>query len=363
VYEVDREKRTNHTIIPGIPRLIMADIKEILQRAIEKEAAAFQEYLEAAHNTSDPEVKSLLEQLAQDELRHRQVLETQLALFIEAEGVSRPQRPSEEEASHDRDTESCERELEGVHRATEVLAEAKREIEETQETKEELYAMATHDLRSPLISIVAFAQKLLTSLHQKVSDTERQKLQWIWSEARRLEGFVSNFLDLARLTSGEVELDHQPIDPRLVVAEEIEALLPQAKEKGLHVKVAMGGVPWVEADAWAVRRLFMNLLSNAVLHGRDGGTIEVGGEGEDHMVRFWVKDDGPGIPEKDLPHIFEKYHTDAAGKRGSGLGLAIARQVVAAHGGRIWVESAEGAGAAFYFTLPKAKGGQKNSSP
>ena len=334
----------------------MADIKEILKKAIEKEAAAFQEYLEAARKTSDPEAKALLEELAWDEARHRQSLETQLALLMEAEGASRPQRPPGKEASHDRDAETCERELEDVHRAAEVLAEAKREIEETQKAKEELYAMATHDLRSPLISIVAFAQKLLTSLHHKVSDKERQKLQWIWSEARRLEGFVNNFLDLARLTSGAVELDCQPIDPRLVVDEEIEALLPQAKEKGLHVEVAMSGVPRVEADAWAVRRLFMNLLSNAVLHGRDGGTIEVGGEGEDHMVRFWVRDDGPGIPEKDLPHIFEKFHTVAPGRKGSGLGLAIARQVVVAHGGRIWAESQEGAGATFYFTLPKAQG-------
>ena len=82
------------------------------------------------------------------------------------------------------------------------------------------------------------------------------------------------------------------------------------------------------------------------------------------MIRFWVKDDGPGIREKDLPHIFEEFHTSAAGRKGSGLGLAIAHQVVQTHGGRIWVESREGEGATFYFTLPKMqekKGG--NSSP
>ncbi|MBN1255319.1 MAG: hypothetical protein JXA50_08610 [Deltaproteobacteria bacterium] len=335
----------------------MADIREILRKALEKEAASSQEYLEAAKNTSDPEAKSLLEQLAQDELRHRQVLKTQLEL-LEAARTSHPKRPAGKEVSRDLDGESCEAELEGAKRATSVLAEAKREIEETQKAKEELYAMATHDLRSPLISIVAFAQKLLTSLHGKVSEAEHQKIQWIWSEARKLEGFVSNFLDLARLSAGAVELNRQPIEPRLIVDEEIEALSPQINDKGLHVEVTMSGVPWVEADAWAARRLFMNLMSNAVLHGRSGGTIEVGGEGEIGMVRFWVKDDGPGIPEKDLPHIFETFHTDAS-KRGSGLGLAIALQVVQAHGGRIWVESQEGAGATFYFTLPKAHGEKK----
>jgi len=333
----------------------MDDVREILRKALEKEAASYQEYLEAAQNTSDPDAKSLLEQLAKDELRHQQVLKTQLEL-LEAAKAPHPLRPAREDALGGRDVESCEVELEGVHRTTEVLAQAKRELEKTQQAKEELYAMVTHDLRSPLVSMGAFAKKLLTSLQGKVSEAEHQKIQWIWSEARRLEGFVSNFLDLARLSTGTVELVLQPIDPRPVVDEEIEALSPQINDKGLHVKVTMGGVPWVEADTWAVRRLFMNLLSNAVLHGRSGGTIEVGGEGEDDMVRFWVKDDGPGIAEKDLLHIFEKFHTDAAGKRGSGLGLVIVHQVVTAHGGRIWVDSAEGAGATFYFTLPKAKG-------
>jgi signal transduction histidine kinase len=342
----------------------VADIREILRKALEKEAASYQEYLEAAKNTSDSAAKSLLEQLAQDELRHQQVLKTQLALLLEAKEESPPREaPEKAGAESDLTGEACEVELEGTKRATSVLAEAKRETEKVQQAKDELYAMVTHDLRSPLISMGAFAKKLLTSLHGKVSDTEHQKIQWIWSEARKLEGFVSNFLDLARLSAGTVELNRQPIDPRLIVDEEIKALSPQINDKGLHVEVTMTGVPWVEADAWAVRRLFMNLLSNAVLHGRSGGTIEVGSEGENGMVRFWVKDDGPGIPKKDLPHIFETFHTDASKRgSGSGLGLAIALQVVQAHGGRIWVESQEGAGATFYFTLPKAKGRQKNST-
>jgi signal transduction histidine kinase len=337
----------------------MDNVKEILQKAIENEITSYQEYLEAAQETTDLEAKSLLKQLAQDEVRHRQVLETQLALLLEAKGA-----PKKEGVSGDLEGESCEVELEGAKRAASMLAEAKREIEKAQQAKDELYAMVTHDLRSPLISMVAFSQKLLNSLQNKVSEKEYQKLQWIWNEARRLEGFVTDFLDLSRLTSEKVVFDFQPLDPRQMVDEALEPLRPQIQDKMLHVEVTMGGLPWVEADAWAVRRLFMNLLTNAVLHGRSGGTIEVGGEEEDGMIRFWVKDNGPGIREQDLPHIFEEFHTTAAGRKGSGLGLAIAHQVVQTHGGRIWVESREGKGATFYFTLPKVqekKGG--NSSP
>jgi len=343
----------------------MVDVREILQKAIENEVTSYREYLEAAQQTTDPEAKSLLKQLAQDEERHRQVLETQLALLLEAKEGSPPREAPEKAGSlNDLAGQSCEVELEGAKRATSVLAEAKREIEKAQQAKDELYAMVTHDLRSPLISMVAFAKKLLTALRNKASEKEYQKLQWIWSEARRMEGFVTNFLDLARLTSDKVVLDFQPLDPSAMVDEALEPLHPQIQEKGLHIEVTMDGLPWVEADAWAVRRLFLNLLGNAVLHGRRGGTIEIGGAAEDDLIRFWVKDDGPGIPEPDLPHLFEHFHTTAAGQKGSGLGLAIAHQVVTAHGGRIWVESTEGKGATFYFTLPKAQEKKEgNTSP
>jgi two-component system sensor histidine kinase ResE len=335
----------------------MADIREILKKAIEKEVEAAQEYLEAARKTTNPEAKSLLKQLAQDEARHRRVLEAQLALLMEAEEGAPPTRAHQGEGgAGDLNLETCQLELEAFSRASSVLAKAKQEIEKTQQAKEELYAMVTHDLRSPLISMGAFAKKLLASLQNKVSDAEHQKLRWIWSEARRLEGFVSNFLDLSRLTSGKAALNQEPIDPRMVIEEEIEALLPQAKEKGLRMESRIGTVSWVEADAWAVRRLFMNLLDNAVRHTSTGGNIEVGAEEENGMVRFWVADNGPGIPKKDLPHIFEQFHTGLAGRKGSGLGLAIAHQVVQSHGGRIWAESQEGKGATFYFTLPKAQG-------
>jgi signal transduction histidine kinase len=336
----------------------MGNVREILQKAIENEVTSYREYLEAAQQTTDPEAKSLLKQLAQDEERHRQILETQLSLLLEAKGI-----PKKEGVSGDLEGESCEVELEGAKRAANVLAEAKREIEKAQQAKDELYAMVTHDLRSPLISMVAFSKKLLTSLHDKISEKEYQKLQWIWSEAQSMEGFVTNFLDLARLTSDKVVLDLQPLDPRLMVDEALNPLRPQIQEKGLHVEIAMDGLPLVEADAWAVRRLFMNLLGNAVLHGKPGGTIEIGGAAEDNLIRFWVKDDGPGIAEQDLPHIFERFHTSAAGRKGSGLGLAIAHQVVTAHGGRIWVESTEGKGATFYFTLPKAQKKEGDSVP
>jgi signal transduction histidine kinase len=315
----------------------MDDVREILLKAIEKETLTRQEYLEAAQKTMDPESKSLLRQLAQDEARHSQRLEAQLALLMEAERIPLPK--GKKGPTLDLDSETC-----------------KQESEQVQKTGEDLYAMVIHDLRSPLISMVSLAKGLLDSLQNKITDKNLQKLQWIWKEARRLEEFVTRILDLARLTSVEDTLKREPMDPHAVIDEALDILLPQAKAKGVDVEVQMHEVPRVEGDAWGIKRVFMNLLDNAVLHGKAGGKIEIGAKEESRAIRFWVKDDGPGIPEKDLLRIFERFYTCAAGERGSGLGLAIARQVVEAHGGRIWAESKEGEGATFYFTLSKAPG-------
>ena len=339
------------------------DIITILKAAVEKEIEAYQAYQEAAQRAADPTAKVLLEQLASDEVGHRVVLEAQLALMAEAEGVSLPVgRPFREthgegEALYDTTLESCKLELEGVKRAVTVLAEAKRAIEQLQRSKDGFYSMVTHDLRSPLISLVAFSKKLLASLQGKIPEKDRQRLQWIWTEAKGLEDMVNNFLDLARLTSDRYILNRQTLDPQTVVEGVIETLSPQANEKRQSIEVKMHGVPRLEADEWAIKRLMMNLVGNAVRHGRTGGIIEVGAEGEDRMIRLWVRDDGPGISEKDLPYIFDKFYTSATGQRGSGLGLAVAREVVEAHGGRIWVESKEGEGCTFYFTLPKVQSG------
>ncbi len=345
------------------------DIVKILKAAIEKEIEAYQAYREAAQRANDPEARSLLEQLALDEVGHREVLEAQLALMAEAEGIPLPagkplKKPhGREEAAFDMVLETCKLELEGVKRAAKVLAETKQEIENLQRSKDDFYSMVTHDLRSPLISLVTFSKKLLTSLQGKIPEKDYQKLQWIWSEAKGLEELVNNFLDLARLTSDRYVLSRQTLDPHAVARGVIETLDPQAKERGQRFEVKMHGVPWLEADEWAIKRLMMNLLGNAVRHGRTGGIIEVGGEGEDEMVRLWVRDDGPGISEKDLPHIFDKFYTNTRGHRGSGLGLAIAREIVETHGGRIWVETKEGEGCTFYFTLPRVKGEREVNPP
>lgn len=331
----------------------METILDILKSAIEKETESYRRYREVAKEATKPEIKTLLHQLAQDERRHVEVLRAQFDLLAESEGISPGEPPLRDETGEE-DWIACETELEGVKRAVRLLAEAQRDLEAVQKSKEEFYLMVTHDLRSPLTSLVAFTQKLLTSIKADISGKDHERLEWILNGLKRLEKYVDNFLTLAQLRAEERSFTPELLEPQALVKEVIESVLPQANERKQRFEVHLSGMPQVEGDEWAIRRLFMNLLSNAIRHGGTGGVIEVGGTGEDSMVRFWVRDDGPGIPAKDLPHIFEKYYTEA-GEAGSGLGLVIARDVVEGHGGRIWVESKEGKGTTFYFTLPRAK--------
>jgi signal transduction histidine kinase len=327
-------------------------ITDILRTAIAKEQESYAEYLQAADEAPDTETKQVLLQLAEDELRHVEVLQAELAQMA-GQGDLPATGPVRSRERTDVPEESCEVELEGVKRAVTVLAEAKRELESLRQSKEDFYAMVTHDMRAPLVSLVAFSERLLSSLRGKISAKEYERLQWIWNEGKWLEEFVNNVLAVTRLSSASQTMEPEPLDVLSVVSEVMESLYPQVNERGQSFDVRLVGLPLIYADAWAVKRLFMNLLNNAVRHGRSGGIIEIGGEDAGDMVRFWVKDDGPGVSEKDLPHIFEKFYTDTKGRRGSGLGLAIARDVVEAHGGLIWAESKEGRGATFFVTLPK----------
>jgi len=326
--------------------------RRILRKALEREARAYRSYLETAQNASDVHVKYLFQQLANDQLGHIEIIQAQLAVLDNPDAGAPPLLSSETPAGGN--ALACEREFEGVKRAVRVLAEARQEIETLQESREELYSMVTHDLRSPLVSLVSLSKRLMMSCRNRVTEREYEKLRWIWNESRRLEEFVNNMLALTQFRSDTFSLKTKALDPHALAQEVIESVEPQVRDQEQYVDLELWGMPPVQVDEWAFKRLMMNLVSNAVRYGRPGGRIRIGGRQQGEEILFWVKDQGSGISSKDLPHVFDKFYTDATARRGSGLGLAIARQAVEAHGGQIWVESEEGKGATFYFTLPRA---------
>jgi len=210
-----------------------------------------------------------------------------------------------------------------------------------------------HELRTPLTSIIGYAKLMLE--HKLEPATERRFLETIHREATRLSGLINDFLDLVRLESGRVKITKKPVQIRQLLEECIAIMRPQAEPRKIKIKLSTPPGPfYIPADEDRLRRVILNLLSNAIKFNRDEGLVEVKAELVGKELRISVSDTGIGILPEELPHIFEKFYRGRAEEEvsGSGLGLSIAKQIVEAHGGKIWVESTPGQGSTFTFTLP-----------
>jgi signal transduction histidine kinase len=163
-------------------------------------------------------------------------------------------------------------------------------------------------------------------------------------------------LDLSRLEGGQMPLNRGKVSPQVLLSEALEVVMPHAEQRQQTVQVELSpDLPPVNADREMIRRVLINLLENAVKYSPPGAHIRAGARREGQMVRFWVADNGPGIPKEEQERIFHKYDRGSAKRgKGLGLGLAFARLAVQAHGGTIGVESEPGQGALFCFTLPVA---------
>ena len=227
------------------------------------------------------------------------------------------------------------------------------------EEKQRLVADASHDLRSPLAVMRA---ELDVSLRGELTPAARGVLVSVHEEVDRMSRTVDNLLTLAQADEGHLKLLTTPLLLRDRVRATIRALAPAATAKGLALEereaLEAGRPDLVDADAQRVDQLLVNLIENAIKYTPSGGAVTVLTWRRDAEVGVTVSDTGPGIPPEDLDHVFDRFfRVDEARRRtsgGSGLGLAICREIVEAHGGRIWVESEAGRGSAFSLALPAA---------
>ncbi|MGD1991891.1 MAG: ATP-binding protein [Anaerolineae bacterium] len=220
----------------------------------------------------------------------------------------------------------------------------------------DLVAEIVHELRTPLASIVGYAEMIE---REDVSEEARRSFaRTIQREAERLNQLTCDFLELARLESGRAFVAREQIFLEDVIEEAVNLLRPQAEKKeiALHTELSEG-LPLVIGDSQRIHQALLNLVGNAVKYCRSGDRVTVTAESDEDEVTLGVVDTGPGIPRRIQDRLFEKFYraaTTESAAEGTGLGLAITREVVESHGGRIWVESEEGEGAAFYLTLPRA---------
>ncbi len=173
-------------------------------------------------------------------------------------------------------------------------------------------------------------------------------------EVERMSRLVEDLLTLARVDAGRLDLLRQPVALSELAASVARSLAPMAKANGVTIAVA-GETHSVPGDRDRLEQVLMNLVQNAVSHSEPGSTVRIDVWESGQAAGATVKDEGPGIPTSAQPHVFERfYRIDTARSRnngGSGLGLAICREIVQAHGGRIWLDHGQ-RGSAFSFTVP-----------
>jgi two-component system phosphate regulon sensor histidine kinase PhoR len=226
-----------------------------------------------------------------------------------------------------------------------------------EQVKSDFVSTVSHELRTPLTSIYGFAETLL---RQDVMFGEEERetfLRYIASESQRLTSIVDTLLNVARLDTGDLQVNLAETDVRDVVGQVLGAV-SGAEVDGHRFVVELPEEPLAaRADPEKLRQVCSILVENALRYSPDGGTVTVAAARRQDLVEVSVADEGIGIPQSDQEQIFRKFYrgSDAelrAGAGGTGLGLFIARGLVTAMGGRIWVSSREGEGSRFAFELP-----------
>jgi signal transduction histidine kinase len=227
------------------------------------------------------------------------------------------------------------------------------ERREVERLREELLATVSHELRTPLTSLRGFAELMLNNEFPVAR--QRKFLSVIHNEAVRLTQLVNDFLDMKRIESGRAAPRRDRIDIRTLLRE-VETLF--GRDDGVH-EVRLDLDPMLTllwGDPGQLRQVLTNLVSNAIKFSPHGGKVTLGARNEAEGVLLWVTDEGIGMSPEGMRGLFQKfYRVDNAETRsigGTGLGLALVKEIVTAHGGRIWVESAVGSGSTFYVSLP-----------
>ena len=212
----------------------------------------------------------------------------------------------------------------------------------------------SHELRTPLASLKALTETLQDGALDD-PPAARRFIDQIQIEVDALTQMVTELLELSRIESGRLTLDIQAVSPSDLLFSASKRMQLQAERAGLTLRVECSNdLRKVKIDSQRLEQVLVNLIHNAVKFTRPGGEIILGAESGVGEIRFAVKDSGIGIPLEDVPRIFERFYRVDKSRTGggTGLGLSIAKHIVEAHGGKIWVESLEGQGSTFYFTIP-----------
>ncbi len=311
---------------------------------------------------------ALTDQLDDALVAHLDVLLDQLGIALSTAMVARERDKLLERLEHQYDElrereETLRTQSEKLDQQARELSRKNDELQTASTTKSQFIATMSHELRTPLNSILGFTE-LLLQRSKSIAGDDRKTLEEVRGAGRHLLSLINDILDLARIGAGKMLLRRTAVPVVSIAREVTEVLRPQAAARKIALSVVGDDTLAVDADPSRLRQILLNLVGNAVKF-TDVGSVTIDAKRTDEVVRIEIIDTGPGISATDKQKLFREFsQIDSSGRRheGSGLGLAIARELVIAHGGEIGVESQEGAGSTFWFTLP-ARALERESRP
>jgi signal transduction histidine kinase len=243
-----------------------------------------------------------------------------------------------------------------------LIERTNKELDRLNKLKSEFVSMVSHELRAPLINIKQTASLLLDTPGEEINPEQERGLMIVHRSAERLLKLIRDLLDISKIEAGELRLNRQMINIGKVIQEAVESLGRWREVKRIGLKLEIEPIlPDIYGDPDRINQVLVNLLSNAIKFTPAGGEIVIKADmkKKEHSLEISVEDTGRGIPPEQLDKIFDRFNQaggrSAAHMLGTGLGLSITKEIVRMHGGKVRVESKQGQGSKFTFTLPISK--------
>ncbi len=252
--------------------------------------------------------------------------------------------------------DEIQRLAEAFNKTTKALSLLEQERNELDTAKTDFLSITSHELRSPMTPMKAQLQMLYQEYFGKLNEKQKESIEIITRNADRLDNIIVDFLEISRIEAARLKFNFKKISITETVKETVEFMKGFAQEKNIELVANLDEIPEIEADPDRISQVLRNLINNAIKFSEENSKIEITSELKNNYIQFSVKDLGCGLSNENQIRIFEPfYQVEGASRRkhgGTGLGLAICRGIVESQKGKIWVESKEGKGSKFFFTLP-----------
>ena len=231
-------------------------------------------------------------------------------------------------------------------------------LKQIEQLKSDFVSMVSHEVRSPMNSLLMQIKVILDGLAGDVTDKQREILGRASEKILGLTNMVSELLDLSRIEAGLISSEKSAVDMQQLLEEQVAFHLPGAAERGISISLEVGGIPAVLANQRSMEEVMTNLITNAIKYSPENSSVRISASLENEYLKVCVEDSGYGIPQEDLERVFDRFYRvkdqNTREVIGTGLGLAIVKSIVEAHHGSIRVQSSLGHGSAFTLLLPVA---------